>query len=318
MVVFVSLAATTNCLLNKALFFKIWVNYGISHLDVKTPLEASSESKHPSDLSSLFFSLPPSPLHGHHHRLHFTPPSLFHASTFPDFSPSPPYSALFHPFSLHSPHRIARSPVCLLRPVILTAFLLLLPCPSVVFPSLSLLIAISLFSSYLDVLVPFLPSLSRPSFSPSSSCLVSSPPCPSPLWSSSFFSTSFSSSCEIHTHHMNKHYFGLNFCILVSSCLFFPSHHSCPFCSTTTSPPPPPPPLSPLLLYDFTLFFLFFPSWTCPCTQQPDYRDQSEPDMKSRPEEIHLSDPPKQDNSQLEQMETEADVLVSHPKAQKH
>ncbi|XP_011620117.2 protein SOGA1 isoform X2 [Takifugu rubripes] len=46
--------------------------------------------------------------------------------------------------------------------------------------------------------------------------------------------------------------------------------------------------------------------------EKPDYRDQSEPDMKSRPEEIHLSDlteQQKQDNSQLGQAETEADVL---------
>lgn len=183
MVVFVSLSATTNCLLNKALFVKIWVNYGISHFDIKTPLEASSESKHPSDLSSLFFSLPPSPLHGHHHRLHFTPPSLFHALTFPDFSPHLPLLILLSSilFLCTLLTRIARSPVCLLRPVILTAFLLLLPCPSVVFPSLSLLTSISLFSLYLGVLVPFLLSLSRPSLSPSSSCFVSSPPCPSPL-----------------------------------------------------------------------------------------------------------------------------------------
>lgn len=109
---------------------------------VKTPLEASSESKHPSDLSSLFFSLshPSSPLHGHHHRLHFTPSSLFHASTSPGFSPhllpSSPLFLLF--FFMHSFLRSARSPVCLLRPVILTALLLLLPRPSVVslpFPS---------------------------------------------------------------------------------------------------------------------------------------------------------------------------------------
>lgn len=123
-------------------------------------------------------------------------------------------------------------------------------------PSLALSIRrFSLFSLYLVVLVPFLLSLSRPSFSPSSSCFVSSPPCLSPLWPSSFFSTSFSSSCEIHTHHMHGHYFGWNFCILVSSCLFFPSHHSCPFCSTTS---PPPPPLSPSPLWFYIIFPFFF------------------------------------------------------------
>lgn len=154
----------------------------VSFFNVKTPLEASSESKHSSDLPSLFFSLPHpySPLHGHHHRLHFTPSSLFHASTSADFSPhllpSSPLFLLFFP-ALVSSHRFARSPVCLLRPVILTALLLLLPRPSVIsFPSslspLSVRISI--------VLIPFLLSLTRPSFSPSSSCFSSSPPCLSP------------------------------------------------------------------------------------------------------------------------------------------
>lgn len=150
---------------------------------VQAPLEASSESKHPSDLSSLFFSLPhpSSPLHGHHHRLFFTPSSLLHTSTSLGFSPHLlPSSPLVLPFFLPhfpSPH-LARSPVCLLRPVILTAFLLLLPRPSVVsFPSpLS-----PLSPRPLIALGPFLFSLSRPSFSPSSSCFFSSPPCPSPL-----------------------------------------------------------------------------------------------------------------------------------------
>lgn len=113
----------------------------VSYFNVKTPLEASSESKHPSDLSSLFFSLPhpSSPLHGHHHRLHFTPLSRFHVSTSPNFSPQfLPSSPLFllYPPALDSSHRFARPPVCLLRPVILTALLLLLPRPPVVsFPS---------------------------------------------------------------------------------------------------------------------------------------------------------------------------------------
>lgn len=155
----------------------------VSFFNVRTPLEAGSESKHPSDLSSLFFSLPhpSSPLHGHHHRLHFTPSSLFHASSSPDFSPHfLPSSLLFFLFSpaLVSSHPFARSPVRLLRPVILTALLLLLPRPSVVsFPSP--LSPLSLRTSI--VLVPFLLSLSRPSFSPSSSCFFSSPPCLSPL-----------------------------------------------------------------------------------------------------------------------------------------
>lgn len=107
---------------------------------VQTPLEASSESKHASDLSSLLFSLPhpSSPLHGHHHRPSFTPSSLLHTSTSLGFSPHllPPWPLVLL-FSPHfpSPH-LARSPVCLLRPVILTALLLLLPRPSVVsFPS---------------------------------------------------------------------------------------------------------------------------------------------------------------------------------------
>lgn len=113
----------------------------VSYFNVKTPLEASSESKHPSDLSSLFFSLPhpSSPLHGHHHRLHFTLLSRFHVSTSPNFSPQfLPSSPLFllYPPALDSSHRFARPPVCLLRPVILTALLLLLPRPPVVsFPS---------------------------------------------------------------------------------------------------------------------------------------------------------------------------------------
>lgn len=149
---------------------------------VKTPLEASSESKHPSDLSSLMFSLPhrSSPMHGHHHWPCFTPSSLLHTSTSLGFSchllPFSPLVIIFFPH-FPSPH-LARSPVCLLRPVILTALLLLLPRPSVVsFPSpLS-----PLSPRPLIALGPFLFSLSRPSFSPSFSCFFSSPPCLSPL-----------------------------------------------------------------------------------------------------------------------------------------
>lgn len=152
-------------------------------------------------------------------------------------------------------------------------------------PSLALSIRrFSLFSLYLVVLVPFLLSLSRPSFSPSSSCFVSSPPCLSPLWPSSFFSTSFSSSCEIHTHHMHGHYFALNFCILVSSCLSFPSHHSCPFCSTTS---PPPPSLSPSPLWFYIIFpffsFMNLPMHAAAWLQRP---------IRTRHEKQTWGDPP--------------------------
>lgn len=113
----------------------------VSYFNAKTPLEASSETKHPSDLSSLFLSLPhpSSPLHGHHHRLHFTPSSPFSRLNLCRLLTSPPsFFATLPPFflALVSSHRFARLPVCLLRPVILTALLLLLPHPSVVlFPS---------------------------------------------------------------------------------------------------------------------------------------------------------------------------------------
>lgn len=146
----------------------------VSYFSVKTPLEASSESKHPSDLSSLLFSLPPPLCTGTIVGCTpFTPQPLptSHPTAFlrrcSCSSPPPPLPPHTHTFLLT---------VCLLRLVILTALLLLLPRPSVV----SLPSALSPFSLRTSiVLVPFL--LSRPSFSASSSCFFSSPPCLSPL-----------------------------------------------------------------------------------------------------------------------------------------
>lgn len=157
-----------------------------SHLNVKTPLEATSESKHPSDLSALFFSLPhpSSPLHGHRHRLHLhtlVPLSCLNLSR---VLTSPPFSPRRSPSSPRPPRTRFLSPFCsltrLLAPTCHSNRLTpsLAPSTRRFFPLLPCL-PFSLRASI--VLVPFLLSLSRPSSSPSSSCFFSSPPCLSPL-----------------------------------------------------------------------------------------------------------------------------------------
>lgn len=53
--------------------------------------------------------------------------------------------------------------------------------------------------------------------------------------------------------------------------------------------------------------------------QQPDYRDQSEPEVNSQNEENSLSeitDPRKQETIQLEDIEKEAEALVSRSESQ--
>lgn len=114
-------------------------------------------------------------------------------------------------------------------------------------------------------------------------------------------------------------WFGLFFIlILVLSC--FPFIYITPvlfwFFFPTTSPPP----LLSLPFPSVILFFFFslFSSLTCPCTQQPDYRDQSEPEIKSHTEENRLSDitePRNEENCNLEHAEKEANASVSHSKS---